>query len=475
MAVTVKHKWWALVILALSQFMVILDATIVNIALPSIQTDLRFSPEDLQWIVNGYTLAFGGFLLLGGRAADLFGRRKVFIGSLIVFGFASLAGGFAQDQTQLLVARGIQGLAAAFLSPGALSIVLSIFKEGKERNTALGVWAGIAAGGAAFGSLLGGVLTEYAGWEWVFFVNTPIAVFAALAALKLIPESRGADRKGFDLPGAILVTAGLMLLVYGLVETPNAGWDSSATWLRLGGAVGLLALFGINEARAKKPLMPFSIFKVRNVLAANLTMLPVATALFGMFFFVSLYMQQILGFSALKAGFSYLPITLAIFVVSGVMSQVIGKTGYKKPMIAGPIVMAIGLFMLSRLPVDGTYLGDLLPAFLVMSTGMGLIFVAATLAATSGVKDTESGLASALLNTSQQIGGSLGLAILATVSASTTAGLVTGGPPTPEALVEGFDRAFLVAAGIALIGAFVAAFRLKEKRADLKKPLSPAG
>lgn len=465
LAKKMEHKWLVLTLLAIAQFMVVLDVSIVNVALPSIEKDLGFSPTNLQWIVTAYTLAFGGFLLLGGRAADLFGRRKVFMGGVAAFGLASLLTGLAHTESMLIVGRAIQGLAGAFMSPAALSIVITTFKEGAERNKALGVWGAVAAGGAAAGVLLGGVITEYLGWEWNFFVNIPVALFVFVMASRYVPESKpDVDHKNLDLAGAALVTGGLILLVYGLTEAPSKGWTSSATLAMVGGAVGLLVAFLVNEARSKHPLMPLKLFKIRNVLGANLTQLPITASLFSMFFFLTLYIQTILMYSPIQSGLSFLPTTFVIGAVAAIMSSRVTKYGYKWFLVVAPLLMAFALFMFSRIPVDGTYFVNILPWLIVMAIGLGMSFVSLTIAATSGVPHHEAGLASGLLNTSQQIGGALGLAILSGVAASRTTDLLAEGANPAYATVQGYHSAFHVGIVFALLASLSAFTLLKNKK-----------
>jgi EmrB/QacA subfamily drug resistance transporter len=454
------RKWFALALLAMAQFVVVLDAAIVNVALPSIGADLNFSRDNLSWVVNAYTLTFGGFLLLGGRMADLLGRRRLFIGGLVLFALASLAGGLSQNEGQLIVARAVQGLGAALLSPAALSMVTVLFDEGADRNKALGVWGAVAGSGGAAGVLLGGVLTDLAGWEWVLFVNVPVGIAAALAAVRLLPESRNAGARHFDIAGAITVTAGLSLLVYTVVDAQNAGWASLQT-LGLGAiALALIAAFVAIERRTKAPLVPFpGIFRIRTISGINLTALFVAASLFSMFFFISLYMQQVLGYEPLEAGLAYLPLALGIIVSAGVTSQLVTRLGFKPPLIAGLLVTAAGLVWFAQVSPDGNYVDDILFPSLLAAAGLGLAFVSMTVAAVSGVEPHEAGLASGLINTSQQIGGALGLAVLATIANSRTADVMAsaGGNPAelPRALTEGFQIAFTVGAGVAIAGALL--------------------
>ena len=452
-----ERKWLALALLAAAQFVVVLDASIVNVALPSIGRDLHFSQDDLSWVVNAYTLTFGGFLLLGGRMADLLGRRRLFLGGLVLFALASLAGGLSQSDGQLIAARAVQGLGAALLSPAALSLVTVIFAEGAERNRALGVWGAVAGSGGAVGVLLGGMLTKWAGWEWVLFVNVPIGLAAAALTPRLLPESRSGGARHFDVAGAVSITAGLSLLVYALVDATSAGWGSTRTVLLLAVAAALVGGFVVIERTTRAPLVPFpGIFRLRTISGINLTALFVAMALFSMFFFVSLYMQQVLGYDALKAGLSYLPLALGIIVSAGLASQLTTRFGFKPVLIAGLLLTAGGLVWFSRVSADGGYVSDILFPSLLAAVGLGFAFVPMTVAAVSGVEGHEAGLASGLINTSQQVGGALGLAILATVANGRTEDAVTGGAPMPVALTDGFQRAFEVGAGFAILGAILA-------------------
>jgi EmrB/QacA subfamily drug resistance transporter len=453
-------KWLALALLALAQFVVVLDAAIVNVALPSIGTDLDFSQGDLSWVVNAYTLFFGGFLLLGGRMADLIGRRRMFTYGLILFAIASLVGGFASSPGMLIAARAVQGLGAALLSPAALSLVTVMFTEGSERNKAMGVWGAVAGSGGAAGVLLGGILTEYAGWEWVLWVNVPIGIAAAIAAPRLLPESHSGGSRHFDIAGAVSVTAGLSLLVYTLVDATDAGWLSGQT-LGLGAAAfALIAVFIAVELRSKAPIVPFAFFRKRTISGINVVALLIAMSLFSMFFFISLYMQQVLGYSAIKSGLSYLPLAVGIIVSAGVASGLVTKFGFKPVLIVGLLLTAVGLVWFSQVEVGGSYVGDILFPSLLAAVGLGFAFVPMTIAAVAGVEPHEAGLASGLINTSQQVGGALGLAILASIANSRTDSLMTeaGGAAAalPNALTEGFQIAFLVGAGFALLGVLLA-------------------
>ncbi len=452
-----RRKWLALALLATTQFVIVLDVAIVNVAIPSIGNDLDFAPENLTWIPNAYALTFGGFLLLGGRMADLLGRRRLFMGGLVLFAIASLLGGLATSETQLIIWRAVQGLGAAILAPSALSMVTNMFAEGAERNKALGVWGAVSGSGGAAGVLLGGVLTEYLGWEWVLWVNVPIALIAALLAPRLLEESRReSEVRKFDALGAITVTAGLSLLVYALVDTLNAGWGSTQTITLLGISAALLGAFVLIERRSIDPLVPFRIFRLRTLTGANVVGLLIGASLFAMFFFLSRYMQEVLGYSALDAGLSYLPLAIVIIVSAGGAAQLVTRLGFKTVLATGLVLITIALLWFSQVPTDGTYLGHLLAPMLIVAVGLGFAFVPVTIAAVAGISTDDSGLASGLINTSQQVGGALGLAVLGTIASSRTTDLIAAanGVPTavPGALTDGFQLAFLAGAGIAALG-----------------------
>ena len=464
---TPRAKNIALVLLAMTQFIIVVDASIVNVALPTIGTDLEFAQDDLSWVVNAYTLIFGGFLLLGGRLADLLGRRRLFITGLILFSLASLAGGLATNDIQLIVARAIQGLGAALVSPAALSIVTTTFAEGAERNKALGVWGAVAGAGGAAGVLLGGVLTEYLGWEWVLWVNVPIGLAAAFLAPRLLPESRDEhEDRSFDIPGAVAVTAGLALLVYAIVDAESAGWTSTQTIVLLVIAVALIGTFVLIESRARKPLMPLSTFRLRTLRGANVVGLLIGMSLFSMFFFISLYLQQVLGYSALKAGLAYLPLSIVIILSAGAASQLVTRVGFKPALMTGLSLVAIGLLWFTRISVDGTFVKDVLGPSIIAGAGLGFSFVPVTIAAVTGTRPDQAGLASGLINTSQQVGGALGVAILASVATSVSGGIDPRGRLDPSQLgelIDGFQTAFLVGAGFAILGAIATALLISSR------------
>jgi EmrB/QacA subfamily drug resistance transporter len=459
---TETNRWLVLVLVCIAQFMVVLDATITNVALPSIQSDLDFSSASLQWVINGYTLVFGGFLLLGGRASDLFGRKRVFLIGVVIFSVASLLDGLSQSGGMLIAARALQGLGAALVSPAALSIITTTFAEGEERAKALGVWSAIAAGGAAFGLLLGGILTDLLSWEWIFFVNVPIGIAAFVLSTRYVPESLAPDRPdSVDLPGAISVTAGLMVLVYAIVKAEDYGWSSGRT-LGLGAvALALLVAFVFIELRSKSPLIRLGIFRSRNISGANVIMLLVMGGMFAFFFLVSLYVQQVLGYSPLEAGLAFLPFTVGIIVGAGASQALARRIPVHYVAIIGLVLSSAGLLLLRGAGVDGTYLGNLLPAIIPMSIGMGMTFLPLTLVATTGVGASDAGLASGLFNTSQQVGGALGLAILSTLAADRTTsvledlGRTAGAQDRLSALVDGFHLAYLGGVGLIVVGGIV--------------------
>jgi EmrB/QacA subfamily drug resistance transporter len=470
------NRWLTLVVVCFAQFMVILDATIVNVALPSIQRDLDIQAGDLQWIINSYTLMFGGFLLLGGRAADLVGRRRLFLAGVALFSVASLINALSTSGDMLIVARGLQGLGGALLSPAALSIITTSFAEGEERTKALGVWGTIAGVGGAVGLLLGGILVDTLSWEWIFLVNVPVGVGVALAALRWVPESAAeltGDQRRFDLAGAVSVTLGLIVLVYAIVKAEEKGWGSPHT-IGLGAvAIALLAAFIVIERRSTAPLVELRLFAIRSLSTANGVMLIVAGGLFAMFFFASLYVQQILGYSPLEAGLAFLPVTAGIIVGAGLSQQLIKRIGVRPTVLLGMSVAAAGLVVLAMTTrVDGSY-GDILAGLLPMSIGMGATFVPLTLIATTNVEAEQAGLASGVFNTSQQIGGALGLAILSTLANDRTSGYLTGlghAPTPPEqaaGLVEGFQLAFWVSAGLIAAGAVIAGLVLRRRDVEL--------
>jgi EmrB/QacA subfamily drug resistance transporter len=460
------NPWVTLVIVCVAQFMVVLDATIVNVALPSIQKGLHFSRADLQWVINGYTLLFGGFLLLGGRAADLLGRRRLFTAGVTLFSLASAVNAFAQSSDVLIAGRALQGLGAALVSPAALSILTTTFTDPGERTKALGVWSGIAAGGAAVGLLMGGVLTDLLSWRWVFIVNLPVGVGALLAALRYVPESRGPElRRTFDLAGAFSVTSGLVIAVYGIVKAQQYGWGSARTLGTLGVAAVLLAAFFFVEKRSPAPLVRLSILRMRTLATANLSLLFVMSGMMSMFYFASLYVQQVLGYSPLKAGLAFLPVTIGIGVGAALAQSLIRRFDARAVAVAGLSLAAVGMALLLRTTVQGDYAGQLLAGLVPLALGMGLTFVPITLLATANVHGDDAGLASGLYNTAQQVGGALGLAVLSTLAASRTSSLLAGGAGSSQhaALLGGFHLAFGVAAGLLALGALLLVVMLRRR------------
>jgi EmrB/QacA subfamily drug resistance transporter len=464
------NPWVVLVLVCFAQFMVVLDATIVNVALPSIQRDLGFSPTNLAWVLNAYTLLFGGFLLLGGRAADLFGRKRLFIAGVSLFTVASLLDGLASSPGQLIGFRALQGLGGALVSPAALAIITTSFSEGPERTKALGVWAAIAGGGSAVGLILGGVLVDAFSWPWVFIVNVPIGIAVVVAAFRIIPESRAENgAKGFDLWGAATVTGGIVALVYAVVEAGSEGWGSTQT-LGFGAlAIVLIGAFIAIERRHAEPLVRLGILRVRSLLVANLSMLLAISGMFGMFFFATIYLQEVQGYSPLKTGFAFLPFTVGIIGGSTAAQSLIKRLGVRLTIISGLLAAAVGLVLMTRITVGGSFAGELLPAILFVSTGMGLLFVPLTLLATTGIDGEDQGLASGLFNTSQQFGGALGLAFLSTIAASRTTSVLGDGAASAtrsqllDAQVAGYHLSFVIGAGLMFIAAGIAITLLRRE------------
>jgi len=462
------NPWLVIVIVCVAQFMVVLDATIVNVALPSIQRGLRFTPSSLQWVINMYTLIFGGFILLGGRAGDLIGRKRVFAAGIVVFSGASLLNALAQSPGMLIAGRGLQGLGGALLAPAVLSIITATFGDGTDRAKALAIWSAIAAGGGAVGLLLGGVLTDLASWRWIFFVNVPIGGALAVATARFVPESRAEmNHRTFDLPGAVSVTAGLVVLVFAIVKSNTYGWGSPRTIGLLAAGLVLLAGFLAVERRSPAPLMRLSIFRLPSLAAADLTLLLTAAAVFATFFFVSLYLQQILGYRPLRAGAAFLPFSAGIATGATLARKLVPRLGVHVVPLIGLALATAGMIVLTQLPTHGRYASDVLPGVLPLGLGLGLTFVPMTLAGTSGVSREDAGLASGLLNTAQQVGGSIGLAVLSTLAASRTTSLLHG-PVTPgfvlSARVSGFHAAFIAAALLLAAAWTIAVLQLRPRR-----------
>jgi len=451
-----RRKWLALALLSVVQFMVVLDIAIVNVALPSIQDDLGFSQENLQWVISAYALVFGGFLLLGGRAADLLGRRRIFLAGLVVFTVASLLAGLAWSEASLISARALQGLGAAVITPAALSILSTTFVEGRERNIALGVWGAVGGFGAAAGVLLGGILTDALSWEWIFFVNIPVGVTAFILAPILLKESRDASVKAFDVPGGVLVTAGLSSLVYAITQAGQDGWLAGGTLAFFAASLTLLVGFVVWELRHPEPLMRLGILRIRTVSGANVAGFIMGTALFAMFLMLTLYMQQVLGYSAMKTGVAYLAVAGTAIFTSAIAAQLVTRIGVKPVLVTGMVTLTAGLVYFTQVSVGGSYLGDLLPGFLLIAVGIGFSFVPISIAALAGVQAAEAGLASGLINTSQQIGGALGIAALSTIATSRTDDAIASGSTQAVALVDGFQGAFIAGVIIAGLGILAA-------------------
>jgi EmrB/QacA subfamily drug resistance transporter len=459
-----------LALLCCVAFLDFVDASIVNLALPSIRRALHFSEQSLVWVPSGYLLTYGGFMLLGGRAADLLGRRRVLVSGTVVIGVSSLVGGLAGSSGLLIAARLAQGLGAAFMLPAALSILTTSFKEGRDRNTALGAWGGMAGLASAAGVLFGGLLTQGAGWRWVFFVN-PFACVVVLGGIfALIGDERGRARlANFDLLGALLATGGTLLLIYALVQAPTVGWGAARTIGELAGALAVLAAFVVNELRHENPLAPLSIFRINGLGFADVTQLVAFAGFLAMFFFLTLYMQNVLHYSPVQAGTAYLPLCFAVIVSSGVTSQLLARTGTRPLIVAGALVTAAGVFWLSRIPLHGSYAADLLPGMLLVALGGGALFVGVATAANAGVPAEQAGLAASLLNSSQQLGGALGLAILSALATSRTHSLLAGHAAANSALLSGFQRALLVGS-IFVLAAAVIALRATNTRGETPEP-----
>ena len=470
---TDRKKWFALALILAVQFMTILDIAIVNVALPSIQVDLGFSQENLQWVISAYALVFGGFLLLGGRSADLLGRRRIFMLGTVIFTLGSLLSGLAWDETSLIAFRALQGLGAATITPAALSILVATFAEGRERNIALGAWGAVGGVGAAFGVLLGGVLTDLLSWEWIFFVNVPVGIAALILTPFLLSESLDKHGQGFDIPGAVLVTSGLSVLVLGITQGNGWGWDSAATIGTFAAAAVLLLAFVGWESRVKDPLVPFSIFRLQTLTAANVAGFILGTALVAMFLMLTLYMQQVLGLSPIQTGLGYLAVAGTAIIWANVAAAAVTRVGVKPALVFGMSLMTVGLLYFTQVSVNGSYWTDLLPGFLIIGLGMPFAFVAITIAAVAGTKPQEAGLASGLINTSQQIGGAVGIAILSTIAVSTTDDALASGSQVPVALTDGFQAAFWAGAAVAFAGVLVSLFLVRGRDLQQQEARAP--
>jgi len=459
-----------LLFLCMVGFLDFVDASIVNVALPTIRHDLHFSVQSLQWVLSGYLLTYGGFMLLGGRAADLLGRRRILVAGMTAFALSSLVGGLAGDSAMLIGARLVQGFGAAMMLPATLSILTTSFHEGKDRNTALGAWGAIAGLASAVGVFLGGLLTEDVGWRWVLWVNLPICAVLLVATFRIVSGERPQGPvKNFDVRGAVLVTGGMLLLIYTLVNAPSVGWGTTRSIAGLAGAGLLLLAFVGNERRDSNPLVPLSIFRIKGLAAADATQVIAMAGFYSMFFFLTLYMQNVLGFSQLQAGAAYLPATAGVAISSGIASQLFARVGTRPIIVAGALISAAAVYWLAQIPVDGSYLRDLLPGLLIMSFGLGFVFVGVNTAANAGVPPDKAGLAAALVNTSTWLGGALGLAIFSVIATTRTQHLLTAGAPQPDALTSGFRHA-LIACSIFLAAAALIALRATNTRGEPDAP-----
>lgn len=459
-----------LMLLSLTIFLVVLDSAIINVALPAIKEGLHFAAADLQWVLTAYILTFGGFLMLGGRLADLYGRRRILIIGIIGFTLCSLIIGLSVSSTMMIVFRALQGFFGAFMAPTALSILLTTFEEGPKRNKALSIWSIVASGGAAAGVFLGGVLTQYLGWQWCFFVNVPMGILTVFLVLKYIPAHiQEAKDKHLDIPGAVLITGGLMTLVYSLNLASLLGWTAQPTIVFLSISITLLVGFVINESRVKHPLVPLSIFRIRNVTGGNLIMIPVVAGALGQFFFLSLYVQNVLQYSPALSGVAFLPVPVIIGFVSYNAPRFLEKFGFKPLAITGIGLATFGIFLISMLGATSSYWLHMFPAFLLLAVGFGISFVAITVASTAGVPSDESGLAAGLINTSQQVGGALGLAVLAVVANTATAAALGAGQSSIAATVVGYQNAFLTAAGLMFVAWLVAIFVIQTPKSHMVK------
>jgi EmrB/QacA subfamily drug resistance transporter len=455
-----------LVFLCMVGFLDFVDASIVNVALPSIRRDLHFSVQSLQWVLSAYLLTYGGFMMLGGRAADLLGRRRILVSGMTLFALASLTGGLATDSAMLIGARLVQGVGAAMMLPATLSILTTTFREGKDRNTALGAWGAIAGLASAVGVLLGGVLSEDVGWRWVLWVNLPVCAILLVATFRIVSGERPTQPvRNFDALGAVLVTGGMLLLIFTLVKAPSVGWGTTRTIGGLVGAVLLLVAFILNERRDPNPLVPLSIFRIKGLAAADATQVIAMAGFYSMFFFLTLYMQNVLGFSQIQAGTAYLPVTAGVVVSSGIASQLFARVGTRPIIASGALISAAAVYWLSQIPVDGSYVSDLLPGLVIMSFGLGFVFVGVNTAANAGVPPDKAGLAAALVNTSTWMGGALGLAIFSVIAATRTQDLLDAHVSQPEALTSGFRRA-LVACSFFLVAAALIALRATNTRGE---------
>jgi EmrB/QacA subfamily drug resistance transporter len=462
-----RRRWLGLAVIVTAQFMVVLDVAIVNVALPTIKTDLHFSQESLQWVVTAYSIMFGGVLLLGGRMADLLGRRRLFMVGLALFSISSLLDGLAWSEASLITFRALQGLGAALLSPSALSILTTTFREGRERNLALGIWGAVSGSGGAAGVLLGGALTSSLSWSWIFFINVPVGVLAFAVAPRLLKDSRADGLRRFDVPGAASITGGLMLLVYAMTRATQHGWGAAETVSLLVAAAVLILGFVVIEFRSRAPLLPLRLFRLRTLAGSNVAGLLMGGAVYSQFFLLTLYMQQVLHYSAMQTGVAYVALTLTIIVFANVSQKLALRVGIRRLLPAGMLLAASGLVLYAQLPVDGHYFWDLFPAFILSGLGMSFVFIPMTIGALTGIKHSDAGVASGLINTSQQVGGAIGVAVATTIAATYTSRYLVAHPgPAPAdgaALTHGFAIAFYVFAAVAALGAIVVAVLVEPK------------
>jgi EmrB/QacA subfamily drug resistance transporter len=475
-----RRRWWALAVIVAAQFMVVLDVAIVNVALPSIKTDLHFTQESLQWVITAYSIFFGGVLLLGGRLADLLGRRRLFMAGLLLFTISSLLDGLAWSEGSLIAFRSLQGLGAAMLSPAALSILTTTFSEGRERNVALGIWGAASGSGGAAGVLLGGALTSALSWSWIFFINVPVGALVIALSPWLLRESRADLRhRHFDLAGAASITAGLMVLVYAMTRATQHGWGTAETIALLAASVVLVAAFFLIELRSKAPLLPLRIFRLRTLSGSNVSGLLMGSAIFSQFFLLTLYMQQVLHYSALKTGVAYIGLTLTIIAFSAVAQALVTRIGVRPVLSAGLALSTVALVLFARLPVHGNYFSDLFPAFIISGLGLALAFVPMSIGALTGVREADAGVASGLINTTQQIGGAIGVAAATTIATTFTSHYVKGHAGSSAfsgaALTHGFEIAFYALAAIAALGALLAALMIESKPAQSDPELALTG
>ena len=465
-----SRKWLALAVIVAAQFMVVLDIAIVNVALPSIKTDLHFAEENLQWVISAYAILFGGALLLGGRLGDIYGRRRLFIIGLALFTGASLLGGLSWSEGSLIAFRALQGLGGALLAPATLSILMTTFAEGAERNRALGIWGAASGSGAAVGVLLGGFLTSYLSWPWVFFINVPVGLAVIAAAPIVLAESRGQQgHRHFDVAGSASVTAGVMMLVYAMTRATQDGWGSTSTVALLVGSAALIAAFLAIELRSPAPLLPLRIFRLRSVAGANAAAVIIGSIAFSQFFLQTLYMQNVLGYSAIRTGVGFISIAFTIIVVSNVAQRLVTRVGVRPVLTAGLLLDSASLALFTQLPVNGHYFWNLFPGMLIGGIGLGLSFVPMTIAGLTGVSRADAGVASGLINTSRQVGGAVGLAAVSTiVSSYSETGSITA---VNDGLTQGFQAGFLVLSLIALLGAAITAVMLAPQpdRAEVER------